>query len=884
MRKAFYLVIFLLVTVFASATHNRAGEITYEWLSGFTYKFTVTTYTKDSAPADRCELTVDFGDGNSAVFVRNNGASGTCSSPAKMGEDLPNDVRKNVYSGTHSFQAPGYYTISMQDLNRNGGINNIPNSINIPFYITTTLLVDQSVGTNSSPTLNYPPIDNGCTFKKFIHNPSAFDPDGDSLYYSLINCKGLGGADISETYDPLYIQDPVTIDSLTGNFVWDTPQNVGQFNFAILIQEYRKGSNGIWRLVGAVTRDFQVDIQPCQNQPPVFDPVGPFCVIAGDQLQFVVSANDPDQNNIRLTLEGYGGPFETNPAAIFPRKETNGSSISQQFTWNTTCNLVRSQSYYAQFIVEDQPVNQDQALTDIMSVEIRVIAPAPTNLMAATNNSAINLSWNQEICIQANGYDIYRRENNYGYSWDTCETGVPAYTGYVYHASTSGLTNTTYTDSLDLKVGVRYCYMVVATFPDGSESIASEELCAELPKFNPVITNVDVLATDVASGQIDIRWTPPREFDSATFPPPYSYVIERAEEIDGSGFVQVGTTSSFFDTVFTDQNLDTETKGYNYQIALVSNGAPAVYSDPASSIFLKISALDKVNFLQFNHVTPWQNDTFVVFRENTTGVFDSIGFSTNFSYLDTGLTNGQEYCYRALGIGAFSGSGLPSHLLNNSQINCATPTDTVRPCAPILSYTTDCEARELTLSWTDSIGFGCVSDIVEYRVYYKEKETDPWPTTPVATLPVTQTTYIVTGDEIVGCYGVTAVDDATPVNESYVSSPICLDGCPIIVLPNVFTPNSGNSNLFFKPILGPDGTPLFRDIDAFTIEIFNRWGGVVYSTNSPLEFVEVGWTGQDMNTGADCADGVYYYLVNYTARSTQEQEEIQLKGFVHLFR
>jgi len=884
MRRGFYFIIFTLFAVFANATHNRAGEITYRWINGFTYEFTVTTYTKDSAPADRCELTVDFGDGSSSVFSRTNGSSGTCSSPARMGEALANDVRKNVYIGQHSYQAPGFYTISMQDLNRNGGINNIPNSINIPFYITTTLLVDQSVGTNSSPTLNYPPIDNGCTFKKFIHNPSAFDPDGDSLYYSLIDCKGLLGTNITETYNPSFIQDQVTIDSLTGDFIWDVPKNVGQFNFAILIQEYRKGSNGIWRLVGAVTRDFQVDIKPCQNQPPKLDPVGPFCVIAGDQLQFLVSAQDPDLNNIRLTLEGYGGPFQTNPSAIFPKKESLGSSVSQTFTWNTTCNLVRSQPYYAQFKVEDQPINQVQALTDIMSVEIRVIAPPPANPLAIPDKNKIDLSWDQEICTKANGYDIYRRENSYGYNWDTCETGVPAYTGYVYHASTSGLASITYADSIDIQVGVRYCYLVVATFPDGSESIASEEFCAELPKVKPVITNVDVLSTDASTGQIEIRWTPPREFDSLAFPPPYSYSIERAEEIDGSGFVQIGTTSSFLDTVFTDQNLDTETKGYNYQIALVSSGVPAIYSDPASSIFLQISALDKVNLLRFNHATPWENDTFVVFRENTSGIFDSIGFSTNFSFLDTGLTNGNTYCYRALGIGAFSGSGLPSNLLNNSQINCGSPTDTVRPCAPVLTYTADCEARELTLSWTDSVGFGCVSDIIEYRVYYKEKVTDPWPVTPIVILPVTQTTYTFQGDDIVGCYGVTAVDDADPANESFVSTPVCLDGCPIIVLPNVFTPNGGGFNLFFRPVLGPDGTPLFRDIDNFSIEIFNRWGGVVYSTNSAQEFVEVGWNGQDASTGGDCADGVYYYLVGYTPRSTQEKEEITLKGFIHLFR
>lgn len=884
MKKGLFLLICLTVSLIAEATHNRAGEITYKWKSGFTYEFTITTYTKDDAPADRCELTIDFGDGNTAVFPRTNGNNGSCNN-AKMGEIISPNIRENIYKGEYTYQAPGYYTISMQDLNRNGGINNIPNSINIPFYITTTLLVDPSVGTNSSPTLNYPPIDNGCSFQKFVHNPSAFDPDGDSLYYSLIDCKGLGGIDITETYDPLYIQDAVVIDSLSGDFIWDTPNNIGQFNFAILIQEYRKGNNGIWRLMGAVTRDFQVDIKPCQNQAPILDPVGPFCVIAGDQLQFVVSAEDPDQNNIRLTLEGSGGPFQTNPSATFPKKEQLGFQISQTFTWNTTCNLVRSQPYYAQFKVEDQPVTgTDDALVDIMSVEIKVIAPPPTNPLALPNQNSIDLSWNQEICTKANGYDIYRREGTYGYNWDTCETGVPDYTGYVYHASTSGLTATTYTDSIDIKVGVRYCYMVVATFPDGSESIASEEFCAELPKIRPIITNVDVLTTDVATGGIEIKWTPPKEFDSLAFPPPYSYIIERANDIDGGNFTQVGTTASFFDTVFTDQNIDTETRGYNYKIALVSNGAPAIYSDLASSIYLSISALDKLNLLKFNHVTPWVNDTFIVFRENAQGVFDSIGFSTNNSYLDTGLTNGTTYCYRALGIGAFSGSGLPGHLLNNSQISCATPTDTVRPCAPLLSFSADCEARELTITWTDDQASGCVSDIIEYRVYYKEKETDPWPENPTAVLPATQNSFTVQGDDIVGCYGITAVDDATPANESFVSDPVCLDGCPIIELPNVFTPNDGSSNLFFTAVIGSDGTPLFRDIDNFSLEVYNRWGGVVYKTSSAEEFIEKGWNGQDMNTGQDCAAGVYYYFVTYTPRSTKALEEESLKGFVHLFR
>ena len=875
----------MLVGPLLFATHNRAGEITYKWLSGFTYEFTITTYTKDTAPADRCELTIDFGDGVSAVFLRTNGVSGTCPSPAKMGAPLANanDVRENIYKGTHTYQAPGYYTVSMQDLNRNGGINNIPNSINIPFYITTTLLIDGSMGANSSPQLTNPPIDEGCTNKKFIHNPSAFDIDGDSLFYTLIDCKGLGGTDLTSTYDSSKVKDSVYIDGFNGDFIWDVPKNVGQFNFAILILEYRKANNGLWRLMGSVTRDFQVDIKGCLNKPPVIEPAGPFCVIAGESLSFLVKAKDPDNDKVVLTATG--GPFRANPAAIFQQPTIGTGTVQQTFTWNTTCNLVRKQPYFAQFKATDIPGNPlDPALSDVLSVEIRVIAPAPKNPKAEPIIDNISLHWNPEICSKSTGYDIYRKVGNYGYNWDTCETGVPAYTGYVYHASTTGINDTSYTDSIDVKRGVKYCYMVVALFPDRSESIASEEFCAELPKTTPIITHADVLNTEVSTGQIQVRWVSPRTFDSTAFPPPYSYIIERADGINGKAFTQIGSTPTFTDTTFLNTNVNTKKQGYNYRVALVSNGNPVAYSDPASSIFLQSFPIDKMMLLKFSHTTPWVNDTFVVYRENTPGVFDSIGFSTTSSFIDTGLTNGQNYCYKALGIGRFTGSNLPEPLYNNSQITCGTPLDTNKPCPPILTYAADCEARELLLSWVDSVALFCIQDIVEYNIYYKEKESDPWPLTPLLTVPVSQKSQLFTGESIVGCYGISAVDDATPANESELSNIVCIESCPIIILPNVFTPNGSGPNNIFRPVIGDDGNPIFRDIATFRIEIFNRWGGLVFKADRPEDFLISGWDGRDQNSGQDCAEGVYYYVVLYTPKSIQQVEEITLNGFIHLFR
>ena len=122
------IIILFLGNSIAYATHNRAGEITYEHLSGFTYKITVTTYTQQSSTdADRCELTINFGDDAFADVQRVNGSSSSCNDGGNgpNGESLGNDVKKNVYEVTHTYPGNGTYVITMEDPNRNKNVCNI---------------------------------------------------------------------------------------------------------------------------------------------------------------------------------------------------------------------------------------------------------------------------------------------------------------------------------------------------------------------------------------------------------------------------------------------------------------------------------------------------------------------------------------------------------------------------------------------------------------------------------------------------------------------------------------------------------------------------------------------------------------------------------------
>ena len=74
----------LLSSPLVMATHNRAGEITYEQIGELTIRMRITTYTKSSSTAaDRDSLEVFWGDGTSEFVQRSNG----------NGDPLPNDVK-----------------------------------------------------------------------------------------------------------------------------------------------------------------------------------------------------------------------------------------------------------------------------------------------------------------------------------------------------------------------------------------------------------------------------------------------------------------------------------------------------------------------------------------------------------------------------------------------------------------------------------------------------------------------------------------------------------------------------------------------------------------------------------------------------------------------
>lgn len=827
----------------AQATHNRAGEITYRQIGSFTYEVTIVTYTKISSPADRPRLLLNWGDNSADSLDR--------VSETPVG----NDTKVNRYVGTHTYPGADTYIMYFEDPNRNGGVVNIPNSINVPFYVQTTLVINPFTGFNSSPILLNPPIDDACVDKMFIHNPGAFDLDGDSLAYKLIECRGEDGLSIPGFTFP-QANVSFSIDAFTGDMVWDSPQSLGEFNVAILIEEWRDGV-----LVGSVVRDMQIRVLDCDNSPPVITTQNQICVEAGTELVLPFTITDPD--NDMVTLLASGGPFLLNPAPQILAPVTVNVPYTDTLTWQTVCAHVRKQPYQISLKAQDNaiPIN----LVDIETVLITVVGPAPQNLTVNPVGSTMVVSWAEHTCDNVTGYKIYRREGFFGYNHGPCETGVPAYTGYSLIATTDSIIDTVFVDNNNgtgLNHGTDYCYMIVAVFPDGAESYASEEVCSELVKDIPVITNASVTATDGAAGTMYVAWSKPTQINTVAAPGPYIYHIYRGQGFNFTNPVLIDSLFSLNDTIYNDAGLNTINGPYSYRIDLINNTSGNRFkmgsSTVASSVFLSVVPADNECRLSWGFDVPWNNTLYEVYRKAPSQPnFVFLDTTSANTYIDGGLTNGAQYCYYIKSIGAYSASGFVNPIENLSQEVCATPLDTIAPCPPISTVSSSCENDENTISWHPQ-ALACSDEIIEYKLYYKERFDLPY--TVIGTFAPNDTSFLHSNLlSVAGCYYVTATDSAG--NESEPSHEWCVDNCPTYTLPNIFTPNNDGVNDVFRPFP-------YKYVQSIDMTIYSRWGNKVFGTKN----ADILWKGTIDNGDKACSSGTYYYVC--------EVNEITLYGIV----
>jgi len=919
----FPLFLFFLLSSLSSAwaTHIRAGEIIAERISvqTLTYRITVVGYTDTRSSVVFGPGRINFGDGREEQL--------NTKSDFSLVEDLGDLIEKNTFVITHTFQGPGKYKIRFQEFNRNDMTLNMDNSVDTPFYVETEITIDPFIGVNNSPVLTIPPVDNGAVNVRYIHNPGAFDPDGDSLSYLLDipkqgfernvnNYRDPASAEFSKKREDGSVPAFLRIDPTFGDLVWDAPGTAGQFNVAFRIIEWRK-INGKYEQIGYVVRDMQIIIENSNNRRPKLILPPDLCVVAGTLIKEIIQGQDPDGDPIKI--EVFGEPMEINasPASYRPENKFQPQPGIVNFTWQTVCAHVREREYEVRVRITDQPKSGPK-LVDIVTWKIKVIGPPPVwDQLEQLTGREVKLSWDPYTCANsASEMQVWRRINSDPYQPDSCETGIRA--GYQL-IGTTNMTTLSFTDKNGgegLAPGNTYCYRLVATYPSPrlGESIVSEEICITIDVDVPLLTNVSITSTDEQNGEIFVKWTPPYDIDKTQFPGPFTYQLIRSEGFTGNqNRVSLGVTP---DTLFTDKRLNTKNLVYSYKVVLLDRNTKIDTSSSASSVRLEPTIINEAIELKWSYTVPWNNSIasykHEVYRNRADAAAQDI---TNFVkiaevdvtqkgnvFLDDGSFNGiklkkdLEYCYYVVTKGAYNVAGLVYPLENKSQIICAKPDDNRLPCAPVLTFDgPSCEAYVAEqpcnnttythqLSWKPNFSGNCDTELSSYRLYFNP-EGQEGTFTRVGQFSATALKATLTNlPNYRGCYYLTAVDRSG--NESPKSNIVCVDNCPNYVLPNTFTPNGDGLNDTFMAFDNPF-VQCPRFVKGVELFIVNRWGTEIFRYNSLTSSENdpfIRWNGKDKN-GNELPSGTYFYsgTVYFDVLDPSKQQQ-QLKGTIQLLR
>ncbi|TFG44151.1 MAG: hypothetical protein E4H43_00790, partial [Bacteroidia bacterium] len=688
-KKLIVITLLLFGFSYSWATHNRAGEITYVQLSDLSFEITITTYTYTLSYADRPQLDVQWGDNSTSTADRQSILY------------LPNYYKRNIYKIVHTYPGPGVYRIVVQDPNRNADILNIPNSVNVIFSISTILNINPSIGRNNTPILLNPPYDKAARGYVFIHNPGAYDPDGDSLSYALTTCTRGDGKPI-ENYTLPPATNFIRVDSISGDLIWNAPRDTGAYNVAMEIQEWRYGKK-----IGVVVRDIQINVYDTKNKPPEIGPLTDRCVEAGKVIDFIVSATDPDNDFMSLfSTSGIYGLASC--PATFTKVDSVAGYASSRFHWATCLEAVRNQPY--DIIIKADDYSGDKKLSDIDNFQVKVLGPPPILNSATPEGKFMRLVWHNYGTTAIIGFNIYRKEGASSFAPDSCTPGIPSSTGFVKVGYIAGSSTVSYLDTENgqgLQYNREYSYRIVAVFANGAESKTSNEIPSSLVSGVPVITNVSVRSTSATNGSIIVRWKKPDKLDTIPALGPYEYLIYRADGITGTNYSQVRSiqTATLNETSFVDTLFNTQTAGSIYKIELYNNAAGNRFliGEPgyASSVFLVANPGDrKIRFIISRNV-PWINTRYDFFRLNeTTMKFDSIGTTNLLEFVDNGLVNGKQYCYKVRSTGGYTAPDMPINLINFSQETCATPIDNEAPCRPGITVTSQCDSLYNTVRWS----------------------------------------------------------------------------------------------------------------------------------------------------------------------------------------
>ncbi len=291
--------LFLCIIYQASATHLLGGYIQAKPVNGLQYEVTVTLFMDGVRGAEAIrqstETTVCFGDGTTANFSR----------ATLTGATNNTAIQISVYRGLHTFPGAGNFLLSVAMENRTMTTNFLDGD-SVPLGLTAFLRIDTQP--NTTPVLGLPEnLAQAAVNQRTIFNIPVTDAEGDSLSFTLSRpITSKKSCDPATPVVDKYLypnevlrQGTFKLNSRTGQLIWEAPTAQGNYTFAMIVREFRRGN-----LISETRYEMIIQVTDKQLTP---QPLPPYEPVIEQALVLGVSAQSPEAF---LTLRVFPNPAQ----------------------------------------------------------------------------------------------------------------------------------------------------------------------------------------------------------------------------------------------------------------------------------------------------------------------------------------------------------------------------------------------------------------------------------------------------------------------------------------------------------------------------------------------------------------------------------------------
>jgi gliding motility-associated-like protein len=358
---------FLLSFSFLKASHMMGVDMTYECLNACTIRVHLRAY-RDCTGASSIS--------NNATFVAQTPGCSLPTAITAWSAQATQEVTPLCPGAATSCTVPGsaingveefywfrdydicavpncIFTIQWSGCCRNPAITSLSSPGSQGIAINATTLNTNITPCNSSPQFVNPPVPYICAGQPFTFNQGAFDPEGDSLVYSIGPCNQTFASQVGyngtfSATSPLGPSWAVAINSATGDItITPQPGNIQVGVMCVYVGEYR---NGI--LINTIVRDIQMTVLNCplNNLPTVSNPSSvsggsanglTVTTCVNSNLCFSLPTVDPNAGQIVTTWWSQNIPGATfsllgNPGIQDTLVGTPGNPPTAVFCWTPT--------------------------------------------------------------------------------------------------------------------------------------------------------------------------------------------------------------------------------------------------------------------------------------------------------------------------------------------------------------------------------------------------------------------------------------------------------------------------------------------------------------------------------------------------------------------